>query len=365
MMDLIYCADGNKRYADLAIKHDFRYGAQLPNTIYHQPYFVDQNWRDPNYDDYMAALAEYRPGLASVLDWEYPEQLPEVLRWAEMAAQSVTEAVIIIPKVMGGVSQLPRQINGTSVRLGYSVPTSFAGTELPIWEFYGWPVHLLGGSPTKQRELAQYMNVVSSDGNYALKMANKYNQFFSAGGTARGTKNRWWPQLQESVYGDVNHDANYLAFELSCINIQAMWGGCCATIRFAVEDDIPFIKKIANQYKDELGFVMLPSLRRAIEKRELYVAEYGGRVVGFCNWHQRRDGWHTIYEVAVDKTRRGEQIGKALIQAVPAPKRLKCTVDNDQANSFYQHIGMELTSVENGRKRPLNVWKMTSLFDHL
>jgi len=358
-MDLIYCADGNKRYADLAIKHGFRYGAQLPNTIYHLPYFVDQDWENPDHDKYMAALEQYRPGLASVLDWEHEEQLPEVMRWAENAAQFVTEAVIIIPKMMGGISRLPRQVNGVPVRIGYSVPTKskkFSGTELPLWEFLGWPVHVLGGTPKKQHTIARTLDVISVDGNSFIGRSNNC-QFFVAGGSARTAKNRWWPQLQESVYGDVNKDANYMAFELSCINIQAMWAGCAATIRWAVEGDLPAIKKIANQYKTELGFVMLQSLRRAITKNELYVAEYGQRVVGFCNWHRCQDGWTTIYEVAVDKTRRGEQIGRALVETVPLPRRLKCTRDNDRANRFYKHIGGEIVALEQGRKRMLYRWQ--------
>jgi hypothetical protein len=46
-MDIIYCAAGNKRYADIAIKHGMRYGAQLPNTVYHAPHFADQDWKQP------------------------------------------------------------------------------------------------------------------------------------------------------------------------------------------------------------------------------------------------------------------------------------------------------------------------------
>src|SRR5258706_14946240 len=88
---LIYCADGNRRFAEIAIRHGFTYGAQLPNTIYFDPQFVDQDWQHPDYDAYMACLEKYRPALASVLDFESPDQLAEVLKWATTAAQFVTE----------------------------------------------------------------------------------------------------------------------------------------------------------------------------------------------------------------------------------------------------------------------------------
>jgi hypothetical protein len=226
--ELIYCSDGNKRFASIAIEAGFRYGAQVPNTVYFQPYFCDQNWRKPNREKYMAALGEYKPHLATVLDWEQSEQLSEVLDWAEEATQHIQEAVIIIPKVIGSIHLLPRRINGKQVRLGYSVPTKFAGTQVPVWEFEGWPVHLLGGSPKAQYRLTHYMDVYSVDGNYAQKMATRYNQFF-VHGSARYASNRWWPTLREANDGNLwgdgtpTADAPYEAFKRSCANIMAMW----------------------------------------------------------------------------------------------------------------------------------------------
>jgi hypothetical protein len=161
--------------------------------------------------------------MASVLDWERQEQLPEVLGWAEDAAQYV-EVVMLIPKVQGGIDQLPCTVGGKSVRLGYSVPTKFGGTELPIWEFAGWPVHLLGGSPHKQMELTQYMDVRSADGNLAMKMATRYCEFWTPG-NAMYSSNRWWPTLREANDGVMltDFDLPYEAFRRSCENIIAAW----------------------------------------------------------------------------------------------------------------------------------------------
>lgn len=223
--EIIYCADGNRRFAEIAIEHGYLYGAQLPNTVYFQPWFADQNWRKPDRERYIAALKQHKPHMASVLDLENENQLPDVLGWAEEAAQWV-QVVMIIPKVFGIIPQIPRRIGGADVRLGYSVPTKFAGTEVPIWEFYGWPVHLLGGSPQAQMQLVRYLNVASADGNYAQKMAIKYCQFWEPG-TARYASNRWWPTLQEANGGekwnDGGIDAPYEAFRRSCENIMAAW----------------------------------------------------------------------------------------------------------------------------------------------
>lgn len=210
--EIVYCADGNRRFAEIAINATYLYGAQVPNTVYFPPWFCDQNWRAPNREKYMAALAQHKPHVASVLDWERQEQLPEVLAWAEDAAQHV-EVIMLIPKVMGGVEQLPRAIGGKPVRLGYSVPTSFGGTELGLWEFGGREVHLLGGSPQAQMQVARYLDVRSADGNAAQKAAVNWNMIWQSGK---------WRRLDD-VVGRVEQDAPYVAFELSCKNIMAAW----------------------------------------------------------------------------------------------------------------------------------------------
>lgn len=355
--ELIYCAAGNKRFAEIAIRHGMTYGAQLPNTIYYHPDFVDQDWRNPKREKYMDALKSRRPRLATVLDLEYEHQFEEVISWAHEAAAHVKEAVLIIPKVKGIIHRIPRAIEGKQVRLAYSVMTSLAGTEVPPSEFGGWPVHLLGGSPLVQMRLSQKMTVVSTDGNYAQKMAVERNQFFAGAGNVKA-KNRFWPKLDESVFGYVEHDTPYKAFELSMMNIKSWWAGCAAMIRHAIEGDLRHIKRIANQYRDELGHVMYPALRESINRQSLYVAEREGHIVGFVNFRLRRDGGITIYEIAADKQSRGFDlnIGSGLIAALPrADIRLKCTVDNP-ANAFYEHQGFTCVRTEDGRKRRLNVW---------
>ena len=49
--------------------------------------------------------------------------------------------------------------------LGYSVPSKYGKTEIPPENFGQREVHLLGGRPDVQRELAKKMNVISLDCN--------------------------------------------------------------------------------------------------------------------------------------------------------------------------------------------------------
>ena len=357
--ELIYCAAGSRKFAEIALRHGFTYGAQLPATVYFKPEFSDQDWKRPDFDKYMAALDKHRPRIATVLDWEREDQLPEVLRWAEAAANLVSETIIIIPKVIGGIPQLPRTIGGREVRLGYSVPTLFSATTLPAWEFAGWPVHLLGGPPQRQHALANYMNVVSIDGNYSQKLAAQRCQFFSPTTITAGA-NGQFPQIGELAVSarSWTEDVPYLAFELSCINIRNLWelGPVCA-VRFAFPEDEDAIVQIASQYRNELGYVMRPAMRESMARRSLFVAVHDSRVVGFVNSRRRRDGMNVIYEIAVHREVRGQRIGAALLNAIPKPKRLKVTQDNERAIAFYEQSGMTRVGAEQGKRRSLFVYE--------
>lgn len=221
-MELVYCAGGNARFAEIAISAGFRYGAQVPNyKTYADLWFADQDWKQPDRIAYMAALERYRPHMATVLDWERGNQLDEVLSWAEEAACHV-ERVLIIPKVHSGIDRLPRRIGGKDIVLAFSIPTKYGGTEVPIWEFSGWPIHLLGGSPQQQmhywHHLSAIADVVSADGNMSNKMAH-YCRFWSAKPGPKGH----WVQLGEVGDGSWGRDANLEAFRRSCENIVSAW----------------------------------------------------------------------------------------------------------------------------------------------
>lgn len=218
---LIYCAGKNREFEAVALATGYQLGAQLPATIYHPIYFADQDWKRPNRQAYMTALAQHKPTMATVLDLERDDQLPEVLDWAEEAAQHC-QYVLIVPKVQGIVSSIPRTIGAATVVLAYSVPTQFGGSELPLWDFAGRPVHLLGGSPHAQMHLYGHLSaiadVISADGNMTNRMAHMC-RFWSA---LPGPKGHW-RALAEVGAGDFGKDSNREAFRRSCINIKAAW----------------------------------------------------------------------------------------------------------------------------------------------
>jgi ribosomal protein S18 acetylase RimI-like enzyme len=137
-------------------------------------------------------------------------------------------------------------------------------------------------------------------------------------------------------------------------------------IRKATEKDIGCIKLIAAANKDAIGFVLRPALMEAIQRNELIVAvARNGRVLGFVNYHHRRDKQTTIYEICIKAKHRGLGIGSHLIQALVEESKalgkkkilLKCP-ETLQANQFYKKLKFENITKEDGKKRKLNIWQI-------
>lgn len=222
-IDLIYCGDGNKRFADIAIGEGYKYGARLPGTTYYPLFFADQNWKNPDKDKYIDKLKEERPHMASVLEWEEEDQYEEVLSWAEEAAKFVNK-VVIIPKVIGTVDRIPNKVGGKGVVLGYSVPTKYGGTEVPIKEFGNRPTHLLGGSPHAQMKYYLEMpRVISADTNYHQKCALSWGIVWHKNNKPRRRVRGTWTKLRDYLGVEVEKDVPYRCFRLSCINVMNEW----------------------------------------------------------------------------------------------------------------------------------------------
>lgn len=141
--------------------------------------------------------------------------------------------------------------------------------------------------------------------------------------------------------------------------------GSDVAVRQAQLNDLEAVKRLADLHRHELGFVLLPSLKEQIDKGEIIVAEQEGQVIGFVDYHIRRDKQLTLYHIAVDPDWQRQGAGGALLSALETIARnhectcilLKCPVDLP-ANRFYEAQGYKLEETLNGRKRPLNVWRV-------
>lgn len=211
MPHLIYCAGHGKRFARIAVEGGYLYGYRSDSKPSESVSMVDLNWKRPDLERHAAAVEEHRPLLAVAPDVLGADALPETLRYAERLARHA-ERVIIVPKCPGVIERLPRE---PWLVLGYSVPTRYGGADaVLVWEFGGWPVHLLGGSPQAQLTLAAYLDVFSADGN-AHQRAAMHGTYWSA--ARRG----WVSRDAEGMPRGA--DLPYRAFARSCAEIRRAW----------------------------------------------------------------------------------------------------------------------------------------------
>jgi hypothetical protein len=122
-------------------------------------------------------------------------------------------------------------------------------------------------------------------------------------------------------------------------------------VRPATEDDLPWVKAMADRHRPQLGFLT----RAMLGSATLLVAPEAG----FVRYHTRRDGWSTVYDLCSEGRTQGlEGVGRRLLEAVPVPRRLRCP-EHIAANGFYRHVGGHRAARERGKRRRLNVWEWT------
>lgn len=149
--------------------------------------FVDNEFKAYDHAWHTEIVKLIRPKYATVCDLMTETQCKrasiayhskeEILDWA-YELKEYAQNVILIPK-FDCLDWIPPEFV-----LGYSVPTTYGGTPLPVEAFRGRRVHLLGGGWQAQlAHMAQLGDdVVSLDNNYAQKIA-KFGQFFFPDGS--------------------------------------------------------------------------------------------------------------------------------------------------------------------------------------
>ncbi len=217
---LIWCQGGNPASARIAVAAGFWYGFRSDSNHYADELgpvaLLDSHWEEGRVDwsRHLDVCARLRPALATAPDTLSLDDLDRTLRQAgEIAAYANP---LIVPKCEGMIRRLPREINGRPVTLGYSVPTSYGGSELPLWDYTGWPVHLLGGSPRRQAEVCRYLDVVSADGNVTWLLARRgivTGENGAGGKTLRQADGQRWP----------HGNAPLEALRRSLANLRVFW----------------------------------------------------------------------------------------------------------------------------------------------
>ena len=133
----------------------------------------------------------------------------ELMSHAEQFDESA-ENVIVIPKY-DCIDQIPEKY-----MLGYSIPASYGGTQLPIEAFKGRRIHLLGGSWKQQIKAIELLgdDVVSADMNSFMKIAN-YGQVVLPDGETVQLGDLWGSQKNTTLDTRAHHSPFYASYVLS------------------------------------------------------------------------------------------------------------------------------------------------------
>ena len=168
----IQCAGGNPRYPGICNRAGIGYGSRHDSTIYDYPVMLDINWRDYDWNKYRQIIKQHKPIMAMVADYESKDQYWTMRKQVHQLKHNGILRVMVCPKFEGALDDIPEDcVNALSV------PSTYAGYLPALSKLRGKLVHLLGGSPVKQRELIVKLRghgaiVISADGNGHTKTTN-------------------------------------------------------------------------------------------------------------------------------------------------------------------------------------------------
>ena len=333
----------------ISLRYDFNIGVRFPCPNVVPPLgFADQNWRNPNRRVYMRALKVHNPDIATVLDLERPEQFDEVMDWAEEAARYVKKAVIIIPKITSVIDRIPDEIGGKKVYLGYSVPSNFCTTAIPLNEFKGRPLHLLGGNPLMQIKIcAATPNVQTTDVNMTSKMADTLCSYLTSNLGTQG-----FVTLSETGI-PFAANAHIRAFELSCANTYIAWHySPPCYVRYASPKDLDDFREIDHWVPRD------PSLtddviRKYIREHLAWSAVQGNKVVGYYVSDRASNGYTRILHLAIHPDHRRRYIGSSLLSTIRYTSEITIPSSNSIMQVFLEANGYRRVS-QNGE---MATWK--------
>jgi hypothetical protein len=169
---------------------------------------IDIDWREYDFERHLAVVKKHRPLMTVAKDIISRREVERVLQQAAVLSR-YSAIVIVVPKTRAALLAVRRALDKRFI-LGYSVPTSYGGTSIPACHFRGIPVHLLGGRPDVQREIASQLDVLSVDGN-RFTLDAKYGDYFDGGAFRPHPKGGYERCIADSIQriNKIWHDYTY------------------------------------------------------------------------------------------------------------------------------------------------------------
>ncbi len=156
---------------------------------------IDVNWREYDFKKHLSAVKATLPVVTIARDVERIEDLERTLDQArELALWS--RHVVVVPKDIRFAVEMDRIPD--NVIIGYSVPTRYGGTPIPVSSFVGRSVHLLGGRPDVQHRLSRVLKVFSFDGN-RFTVDAAYGDYFDGRGFVPHRRGGYYECIRSSL----------------------------------------------------------------------------------------------------------------------------------------------------------------------
>jgi hypothetical protein len=194
----------SKTVLKIALEHGWYAGAQYTNLrnirTQEETGFIDIDWKNYSFKKHIHAVKEVRPLFTVARDVVDITHLPSILDEAQELSL-YAKNIIIVPKDIRLASMMEEVIPSSYI-LGYSVPSKYGGTIIQPQHFKR-SVHLLGGRPDTQRQLAKVMNVISIDCNrFTLDAA--YGDYFDGTGFKKHPIGGYKNCIRDSIR-NINH----------------------------------------------------------------------------------------------------------------------------------------------------------------
>lgn len=197
-VDVIITANGSTDLSRAAFRGGALVGYESGNTRPPEDIpveFVDWPFtkEDVSFADHLEVVKRERPRYAVAPDIEDGEKLDEILAQADTLAE-YAQVVIVVPK------DVKPSVVPDRFRVGIPAQERFGGVPWPVWEYYGCGhVHILGGSPQKQKELAVHLESVNSVDSTSPQKGAKFGDVWTGEG---------WEELDTNYYDRIEQSMN-------------------------------------------------------------------------------------------------------------------------------------------------------------
>ncbi len=194
---------GRPDFTEYAEKHGWLRGCRLDAIQNYEragvsPEFIDIHWEEPNRDGLLIKAMQHNP--MHVVAGDYDGDNYDTINEFGKQLNQFAENVIIVPHEPGEVEKVPEW-----AVVGYSIPTAYAGTEAPIWEYYNRDVHILGGTMNNIKMVIDYLgdNIVSLDTNTMHRDATQYGEYWTISKPNRKKHASTLPKINETYENSI------------------------------------------------------------------------------------------------------------------------------------------------------------------